>query len=159
MVQEETEKYEVVVKNAKGEIVDTAHGTDWAGHSLGDHTTLIVIGGVTAMTYGAMVHSAVDEIPAVRKECLRLLNENEFFMEGLSRVQSRCTDLHNEKNSCASKVVDLGEERDDLRDERHRMRTGIKDVIRLLNGRMESPLDIDASLVTDICDQLSELVK
>jgi len=142
-----------------GEVVETVHGEKWAGHSLGDHTTMIVIGGVTALVYGALVHAALEEIPVVRKECLRLLNENELLREALSRVQSRCTDLHNESNSCASKVVDLSEERDDLRDERHRTRTGIKDALRLLNHRLESTLDVDDSLVTTVCNSLSELVK
>lgn len=137
MVQE-AEKYEVVIKDARGEVVDTVHGENWAGHSLGDHTTLIVIGGVTALVYGAMVHSAVDEIPAVRMYCLRLLDQNRLLSEALSRVQGRCTDLLMEKRA---------------------LRGGIKNLISLLNIRIEAPDDIDASIITDICDSLSDLVK
>jgi len=158
MVQE-AEKYEVVIKDARGEVVDTVHGENWAGHSLGDHTTLIVIGGVTALVYGAMVHSAVDEIPAVRMYCLRLLHENSILSDSLNHVRGRCDDIRNERNDFASKVVNLGEQRDDLRDERHRTRQGIKNLITLLNSRMESNQDIDASIITDICDSLSDLVK
>jgi len=137
MVQE-AEKYEVVIKDARGGVVDTVHGEKWAGHSLGDHTTLIVIGGVTALVYGAMVHSAVDEIPAVRMYCLRLLDQNRLLSEALSRVQGRCTDLLMEKRA---------------------LRGGIKNLISLLNIRIEAPDDIDASIITDICDSLSDLVK
>jgi len=138
MVQEPGERYEVVVKRRDGETVHTAHGTMWRAHMLGEHTTLVVVGGQTALTYGAMVCRAVDEVPALRQECLLLLDQNKLLSEGLRRVQGRCTDLLMEKRA---------------------LRDGIKDVVTALNSRMESPDDIDASIVTDICDSLSDLLE